>query len=421
MAVIETTLQIQFACTLPIMSSVDDFGDDNDSSAKGGAVRRLLLSRQMARSGQDSEPEASSTASEPGGVGITTRRTTVKKDDKQRGQSSTQAVMGNQPKKENSVDNPNFPTRTSNETIEQECQEPHLTTTSPQAKPSAESLTQLERIHNPKLPTSRPQDWNSTATQPFSDSNIKSGDKFNTFPNAEQDSLTRPGAVAIQGVLNDSSRSNVANVMDRESSNLPLPAPPPPPPPGNRQEPSMPLLQAVPVPRAEENEPDKVIAAAQLVQGTVLSPQMKRWLIAGLLLVIAVAIFLSVTLSRRSSSSSSAKSIGDATTAPTLSLAPSFSPTGAPTLVQYPFTTTDELRVAVAEYFSQDGSNTSQLAARYGYPINTWNVGMIQDFNRLFSGQSNFNEPIHQWDMSNAKNLRLMFEGKSRRRNTRMK
>jgi surface protein len=72
------------------------------------------------------------------------------------------------------------------------------------------------------------------------------------------------------------------------------------------------------------------------------------------------------------------------------------------------------LDLALAEYLLDNGPNTD-VARRYGWPINNWCVSNITDFSRLFSPVNNldkasFNEDISNWDMSNAITVESMFE-----------
>ncbi|KAL3943508.1 MAG: hypothetical protein SGBAC_002433 [Bacillariaceae sp.] len=79
-----------------------------------------------------------------------------------------------------------------------------------------------------------------------------------------------------------------------------------------------------------------------------------------------------------------------------------------------------ELRMAV-DRFLQDESPTSDLAAKYGWPINSWCVGELDDFSYLFRAQvgdggspvrlTSFNEDISAWDVSNGRFFNEMFLG----------
>lgn len=100
---------------------------------------------------------------------------------------------------------------------------------------------------------------------------------------------------------------------------------------------------------------------------------------------------------------------------PTVSLAPSSSPTILPG-PRKAFETAEELRLAVDAYLL-DGSPNSQVSQKYGYPIGDWNVAQITDFSHVFSFRNAnialFNEDISSWDVSRAVSMESMFEGKT--------
>jgi Mycoplasma protein of unknown function, DUF285 len=83
------------------------------------------------------------------------------------------------------------------------------------------------------------------------------------------------------------------------------------------------------------------------------------------------------------------------------------------------FTTNSELRNAVLQYVQPGVSSdqNSELAIKYGFPIDRWCVGRVTDFSRVFTPPEDddtgtlFNEDISSWDMSNATSLASMFEG----------
>ena len=68
-----------------------------------------------------------------------------------------------------------------------------------------------------------------------------------------------------------------------------------------------------------------------------------------------------------------------------------------------------ELRDAVHEYcsFIEDFDKVCSI---YGYPINKWQVGKVQDFSKVFHREC-FNEYIGDWDTSNATSFCCMFDG----------
>lgn len=93
-------------------------------------------------------------------------------------------------------------------------------------------------------------------------------------------------------------------------------------------------------------------------------------------------------------------------------------PTLSPTIVSQSdfscFQNKIELELAVAEYLSDNTINTD-VADKYGWPINNWCVKNVTDFSRLFAPFNNldkatFNEDISKWDVSNAVTLESMFE-----------
>lgn len=100
--------------------------------------------------------------------------------------------------------------------------------------------------------------------------------------------------------------------------------------------------------------------------------------------------------------------------AQTVPLPPSPAPPGT-VRTGIAFTTRSELRGAVDAYL-RDGSISSVVAGRYGYPISAWNVGQITDFSELFSVTRNpaailFDEDLEGWDLSEALYCNEMFDG----------
>ena len=74
------------------------------------------------------------------------------------------------------------------------------------------------------------------------------------------------------------------------------------------------------------------------------------------------------------------------------------------------FDSTLELRQAVKQYVSKDHFD-ARLAETYGWPMNNWNVSLVEDFSELFAKKQSFGstESLSGWDMSRATDLSLMF------------
>jgi len=66
-----------------------------------------------------------------------------------------------------------------------------------------------------------------------------------------------------------------------------------------------------------------------------------------------------------------------------------------------------ELRSVVKDYVKKRG--VDKIAAKYGWPIDRWDVSQIQDFSCIFEHQEPFNENIGSWNVSNALNMNGMF------------
>ena len=62
---------------------------------------------------------------------------------------------------------------------------------------------------------------------------------------------------------------------------------------------------------------------------------------------------------------------------------------------------------AVREYI--DGGQGTSAASTYGYPINTWCVGAVENMDFIFY-DTTFNEEINGWDVSSATTFQHMFE-----------
>jgi surface protein len=93
------------------------------------------------------------------------------------------------------------------------------------------------------------------------------------------------------------------------------------------------------------------------------------------------------------------------------------------------FTTNGQLCAAVDEYAKLQNkselSETSEIVVMYGFPIGTWDVSRITNFDRVFAAgrsqtidpshgptkQSSFDDDLSGWDTSNAVTMIGMFEG----------
>lgn len=80
------------------------------------------------------------------------------------------------------------------------------------------------------------------------------------------------------------------------------------------------------------------------------------------------------------------------------------------------FTTTQELMDAVDTYVGTDMDMVDAIKVAYGSPMNTWSVGLIQDFDELFSAERNpeinvyqFSANLDNWNTRNAKTMKKMF------------
>lgn len=85
------------------------------------------------------------------------------------------------------------------------------------------------------------------------------------------------------------------------------------------------------------------------------------------------------------------------------------------------FETASELQQAVLQYAGQEFFD-ARLAERYGWPMNQWNVSLVEDFSDLFankpslfksksssSATTNTEESLSEWEMSRATDLSRMF------------
>lgn len=92
------------------------------------------------------------------------------------------------------------------------------------------------------------------------------------------------------------------------------------------------------------------------------------------------------------------------------SLAPSSEPTDVPS--QLPsvsptegvkFQTPAQLQQAIATWEEEQcvaNNFECETAERWGAPMNSWSVGLIDDMSGLFAGNADFNQAIGGWDTS---------------------
>ena len=82
-----------------------------------------------------------------------------------------------------------------------------------------------------------------------------------------------------------------------------------------------------------------------------------------------------------------------------------------------PFEDNQELRAAVVACASpsNQGSTACQnFMSKYGWPMNSWEVGRITDMSDLFTPREiprDFNEDISSWDVSSVTDMHGMFSG----------
>jgi len=86
-----------------------------------------------------------------------------------------------------------------------------------------------------------------------------------------------------------------------------------------------------------------------------------------------------------------------------------------------PFTSTQELYLAVDDYFAGGGANNTNSSLKYGYPIGTWDVSQLTNFSAVFDPDrdslfEDFSIEIRSmpydvsgWDVSNAVDMSRMF------------
>jgi len=70
---------------------------------------------------------------------------------------------------------------------------------------------------------------------------------------------------------------------------------------------------------------------------------------------------------------------------------------------------------AVRTYVVQDCANNEEcdIGQTYGWPMNSWCIGIIKDMSYLFLGMDTFNEDISNWNTSSVTDMSFMFSGAS--------
>lgn len=58
--------------------------------------------------------------------------------------------------------------------------------------------------------------------------------------------------------------------------------------------------------------------------------------------------------------------------------------------------------MAIDRYIEANGTQSSAVATKYGYPIGTWCVSKITNMAGLFNGKQTFNEDLNGWDVSSV-------------------
>ena len=81
-----------------------------------------------------------------------------------------------------------------------------------------------------------------------------------------------------------------------------------------------------------------------------------------------------------------------------------------------PFTNTPELHEAVSAYLRSQESPDSEVASTYGWPIGSWDVSALTDFDQTFDTRReplawSFNEHLSGWNTSRATSMAYMFRG----------
>lgn len=80
------------------------------------------------------------------------------------------------------------------------------------------------------------------------------------------------------------------------------------------------------------------------------------------------------------------------------------------------FTTADELKAAIDGYWQDSRNKSSTVATLYGYPMATWCVDYIDNFDDLFSVDRNpalvdFDLPLAGWNTSSVRTMSRTFRG----------
>jgi surface protein len=218
-----------------------------------------------------------------------------------------------------------------------------------------------------------------------------SSNEFSTSDYNEQ----QPGAIAMHG-MNVEYSSTVQNVIVAELVD--------------------PALDMSERRRIVEETLQKVssqtVTAQVVVRDDNTSVRKHRTIIITLIGVMAATIVVVTVLILRARSSPPDVGVSDIT--------PSLSPTQNDPR-DNTFRTTEELYDAVDAYLialnGTDSAVSSEVALKYGHPMNTWNVYLLTNFTGVFAPSRRsmdllyaFNENLSEWDVSNAETMAGMFE-----------
>ena len=51
-----------------------------------------------------------------------------------------------------------------------------------------------------------------------------------------------------------------------------------------------------------------------------------------------------------------------------------------------------------------------QFCNNFNQPLNSWDVGLVQNMSSMFFGSQDFNQPLNSWDTSNVEEMSSMFQ-----------